>query len=260
MHAMLKNIIETKRNTLERILAFTKDNNPAEALGVERRSFRDAIIRGDSPRVIAEIKQASPSKGLLTDSFEPSLIAREYERGGAVALSVLTDEPYFRGSPRYLLEAKRATGLPVLCKDFMIDPRQMAWASAIGADAVLLIVRILSAEQYTELFEAAREQSLDVLIETHTESEIEFALQQKADIVGVNCRDLDTFEVDLNQTVSLASQLPENVVSVAESGIREYSDILRLREVNYNAFLVGESLMTSTDRVVALRRLRGDLM
>lgn len=262
MHKMLEDILTTKRSTLERILAFTRDNNPAQELGIARRGFHDALLAngesGSAPAIIAEIKHASPSRGVLTDSFEPSLIAREYERGGAVALSVLTDEAYFRGSARYILEVKRATKLPVLCKDFMIDPRQMRWAARIGADAVLLIVRILSPAQFAELTVAAKEESLDILVETHTESEIEFALENACEIIGVNCRDLDTFEVDLDRTIALAKALPATVTSVAESGIREYSDVVRLQGVNYNAFLVGESLMTSSDRVTAVRKLRGE--
>lgn len=258
MNPLLESIVASKKNTLERTLAFTRDNDPAAELGIERRDFKAAVSAGSGVRVIAEIKQASPSKGLLTTDFEPATIAREYERGGAVALSVLTDEPFFRGSPRYLLEAKRATGLPALCKDFMIDPRQMRWAAAFGADAVLLIVRILSPDQFSELLDAAATESLTALVEAHTESELEFALDRQVDLIGVNCRDLDTFTVDLNRTVELAARIPCDTVSIAESGISRRSDIERLRAVDYDAFLIGESLMTANDRVAALREMVGE--
>ena len=251
MNTLLREIVETKKRSLPSIL------KAAVEVEAPRLSLKDALARPEQTNIIAEIKKASPSRGTLVEQFYPAGIAREYRDGGACALSVLTDEPYFQGDGRYIGLAKEAANLPVLCKDFFIDPKQMDWAKNIGADAVLLIVRICSGAQVEELYAAAKESGLDVLVETHSEGELEEAVEMGADIIGVNCRDLDTFETDLNVTRKLARFIPKSVVSVAESAIQSRKEIVSLQELGYHAFLVGESLMTAPDRSAKLRELTG---
>ncbi len=207
--------------------------------------------------VIAELKKASPSKGLIRASFHPEELARELESAGAACLSVLTDEEFFQGSLENLRKASAAVSIPCLRKDFMVDEFQMVEARANCADAVLLIVAALSTEELTLLGGAARAQGLDVLCEVHDEDELKRALDAGFDLVGVNTRDLKTFKVDLRTALELASKFPADVVRVAESGIHTGEDVARLREAGYQAFLVGESLMRAERPGDALRELMG---
>jgi len=205
--------------------------------------------------VIAELKKASPSKGLIRASFHPEELARELEAAGAAALSVLTDEEFFQGSLENLRTASAAVSIPCLRKDFMVDEFQIVEARANCADAVLLIVAALSSEELNRLGGAARAQGLDVLCEVHDREELKRALDSGFDLVGVNTRDLKTFKVDLQTAIDLAAEFPVNIVRVAESGIHSGEDIARLRAVGYHAFLVGESLMRSESPGDALREL-----
>ena len=205
--------------------------------------------------VIAELKKASPSKGLIRASFHPEDLARELESAGAACLSVLTDEEFFQGSLENLRKASAAVSIPCLRKDFMVDEFQMLEARANCADAVLLIVAALTAEELIRLGRAARSHGLDVLCEVHDNDELKRALDAGFDLVGVNTRDLKTFKVDLGTAFDLASQFPVDVVRVAESGIHSGEDIARLREAGYHAFLVGESLMRAQRPGEALRQL-----
>ena len=207
--------------------------------------------------VIAELKKASPSKGLIRGSFHPDELARELESAGAACLSVLTDEEFFQGSLENLRKASDVVSIPCLRKDFMIDEFQMVEARANCADAVLLIVAALSSEDLSRLGRAARSQGLDVLCEVHDEDELRRALDTGFDLIGVNTRDLKTFKVDLRTALELASKFPADVVRVAESGIHSAEDIARLREAGYHAFLVGESLMRAERPGEALRELLG---
>jgi indole-3-glycerol phosphate synthase len=208
------------------------------------------------PAVIAEIKKASPSKGLIRADFDAAVLAKSYFVGGATALSVLTDEPFFQGSLRNLERASAAVPLPCLRKDFTIDEYQIVEARAHCGDAILLIVAALSDEELRRFSKAAHEFSLDVLVEVHTADELDRALdtlgETGADAIGVNNRNLKTFEVHLETSIELAARIPSTVVRVGESGIANANDIARLRAVGFDAFLIGESLMRQSDPGAAL--------
>jgi len=207
--------------------------------------------------VIAELKKASPSKGLIRAAFHSEELARELESAGAAALSVLTDEEFFQGSLENLRKASGAVSIPCLRKDFMVDEFQMLEARANCADAVLLIVAALTSDELRRLGGAAQGQGLDVLCEVHDGDELKRALDAGFDLIGVNTRDLKTFKVDLQTAFDLAAEFPASVVPVAESGIHSGDDVRRLQEAGYQAFLIGESLMRAQSPGVALRELMG---
>jgi indole-3-glycerol phosphate synthase len=213
------------------------------------RGFEAALrARADTGfALIAEIKKASPSKGLIRAQFDPPAHARAYAAGGAVCLSVLTDAPYFQGHEDYLVAARAACTLPVLRKDFMIDPWQVAEARAIGADAILIIVAALDDAQMAEIEAAARERGMDVLVEVHNEAEMERAARLDSRLIGVNNRDLKRFVTDLATTERLVPLAPEGTLLVSESGINRHYDLLRLAGCGVRTFLVGESLMRQAD-------------
>jgi indole-3-glycerol phosphate synthase len=226
----------------------------AEAAGPVR-GFRAALAAARGPAVIAEIKRRSPSKGEIRPDFDPTACARAYEAGGATALSVLTDAEYFGGCLADLEAARAAVDLPVIRKDFVVDTYQVDEARAHGADAVLLIVAALAPAALRALHEHACGRDLDVLVEVHDEAELEIAVALGADLLGVNNRNLRTFETDLSATERLAPQVPPEALLVAESGIRDADDLRRLAGAGARAFLVGESLMREHDVEAALRRL-----
>jgi indole-3-glycerol phosphate synthase len=224
------------------------------------RRFERSLRRrmADGIALIAEIKKASPSKGLIRADFDPKALALAYFDGGAACLSVLTDKPSFQGSREHLRMARGATTLPILRKDFMIDPYQIVEARALGADCILLIVACLSDAQLSELAAAADELDLDILIETHDEFEIDRALKCGSGMIGINNRNLKTFATDLATTERLAGRIPKDRLIVAESGINAYPDIARLRAAGASAFLVGESLMRQPDiRLATANLLKG---
>lgn len=220
----------------------------------QRRDFLGAL-NARQPAVIAEIKKASPSKGVLAKTFNPGGIARAYEQGGAAALSVLTDEKHFQGSLADLGGARAAVRIPVLRKDFTIDPYHVHQAAAYCADAILLIAAILSEHEMRDFRELAERYRMSALVEVHDEDEVKAAVGSGARLIGVNNRDLRTFEVKLETSLRLADKMPSDVVRVAESGIHSSADIRQLRSAGYEAFLVGEHLMKSDDPVAALRAL-----
>ncbi len=220
------------------------------------RALRERIGAGDAA-VIAEIKKASPSRGVLRADFDPPAIARSYEAGGATCLSVLTDRDYFQGAPDYLCAARAACALPVLRKDFIVDDYQIAEARALGADAVLLIVAALDDARLHELADAAREFGVAVLAEVHNAAELERALELDARLIGINNRDLRTFDVSLTTTLDLLPRIPPERVVVTESGILERRNVAAMRERGVNAFLVGEAFMRAIDPGAALRALFG---
>jgi len=200
-------------------------------------------IANNKPAIIAEIKRASPSKGLIREDFDPVLIAQSYESGGASCISVLTDKQYFQGSEDYLMAARKACSLPVIRKDFIIDTYQVYEARAINADCILLIVSALSDKQMNELYSLARELNMDVLIEVHDAEELHRALQLKPTLIGINNRNLRTFETSLNTTIDLLNKIPDEHIIVTESGIHSKDNIRLMRDNNVNAFLVGEAFM-----------------
>ena len=220
------------------------------------RALQCRLTEGQSA-VIAEVKKASPSKGVIRADFRPADIATSYEAGGAACLSVLTDIDFFQGADMYLSEARNACSLPVIRKDFTIDPYQIWEARALGADAVLLIVSCLEFTQLQELYGVAQEAGLDALIEVHDRSELEEALQLKPRLIGINNRDLPNFETALATTLHLLLDIPEHIQVVTESGIHTTEDVNRMRAAGVDTFLVGEAFMRAVDPGSELSRLFG---
>ena len=249
---ILAQIVEQKRRDPGRVTDELEGR--AESASAGRRDFLEALTR-TSPAIIAEIKKASPSRGLLAPNFDPRTIAIAYERGGAAAISVLTDALNFHGSLDHLEAARSAVRLPVLRKDFTIDRYHVVEAAANRADAILLIAAILSERELREFRELAERYRITALVEVHDEDELAAAVASGARIVGVNNRDLRTFQVDLGVSLRLAGMIPSGVVKVAESGIQTAQEVRSLSGAGYQAFLVGEHLMRSGDPAGALQAL-----
>ncbi len=251
---VLDQIVVRKRAELVADRAVVKQADLERKPVAARRAFRSAL-RTKRPAVIAEIKKASPSAGLIAKQFDPAAIARGYEAAGAAALSVLTDRQFFQGSLDDMVMARTATSLPVLRKDFTLDRYHLLQASTSGADCVLLIVAVLEDAELRELLAAAKELRLDALVEVHDGAELERALAAGADLVGVNNRNLRTMEVSLQTSLDLAGRFPDGIVRISESGIRSADDLTQLMDAGYHGFLVGESLMRQPDRGRALSKL-----
>lgn len=221
-----------------------------------RRDFAGALRRS-GPAIISEAKKASPSKGVLVQDFQPATLARQYEEGGAAAMSVLTDRDFFQGSVADLQTARAACRLPVIRKDFTIAEYQILEAAAMGADAILLIAAILDEAEMRDFRQTAAEFGMASLVEAHNAAEVDAALKSGAQILGVNNRDLNTFQVSLDTSIRLAERIPAGVIKVSESGIFTRDDVKRLQAVGYAAFLVGEHLLKSGDPALAIRELVG---
>jgi indole-3-glycerol phosphate synthase len=259
-------LIETVPDILARIVATKREEvsvtgaslaaweSAAEARLAGRRDF-GAALRAKVPAIIAEVKKASPSRGVLAADFDPARIAHAYQLGGAAAVSVLTDTPYFQGRLVDLEAARAAIQLPVLRKDFTIAPSQIVEAAAHSADAILLIAAILTERELRDFRELAARYRMAALVEVHNRAELETAIASGADLIGVNNRDLTTFEVTLETSLRLAEYMPSGALLVSESGIHDARDIARLRAAGFQAFLVGEHLMKSGDPASALRKL-----
>ncbi|MBL8545197.1 MAG: indole-3-glycerol phosphate synthase TrpC [Hyphomonadaceae bacterium] len=257
-------------SVLERIVAYKREEVAARKIA-RPQSELDAAIRGqgpargfvehllemEGPALIAEIKRASPSKGLIRAEFDPAALARAYDEGGAACLSVLTDAPSFQGQEEYLVAARKACDLPALRKDFIIDEWQVAESRAFGADAILIIMAAVDDALASDLSDAADAFGMDALVEVHDEHELTRALKLGFKLIGVNNRSLATFETDLTTTERLAAVAPKDVLLVSESGIATHADIVRLSAAGARAFLVGESLMRQDDVEAATRALLG---
>jgi len=258
MPNILDKILATKREEIR----LTSSYRPIEDLQREvgdapivrnfEQAIRNKIANGESA-VIAEIKKASPSKGVIREQFDPITIAQTYEQNGAACLSVLTDRDYFMGAAEYLVAARSATQLPVLRKDFIVDPYQIFEARCMGADCILLIVAALEQSQMLELEHVATQLGMSVLVEAHSQEEFERAIQLETSLIGVNNRDLRTFETSLETTFGLISALPEDRILITESGIHDRADVTLMRERGVFAFLVGEAFMRQPDPGEALK-------
>jgi len=253
---ILDKIIETKKTEVEQLKRQTTISILEKTIAQLEpcRNFRQAIS-GDTCAIIAEVKCASPSRGRLIADFDPVRIAGVYEENGAAAISVLTDEKYFAGRKNYLTQIRQHVGLPILQKDFIIDPLQIYEARAIGADAVLLIVRVLM-EKLAQFIAAAENVGLSALVEVHTKAELDLALAADAEIIGINNRNLDTFVTDIDTSRKLRAQIPEGKIVVAESGIMARADIECLMQANIHVFLIGEALITAPDIGKKLRAFK----
>jgi indole-3-glycerol phosphate synthase len=260
---ILERIVAVKREEIaaaRRLRSEASLRDEAQARRNDRRGFAAALKRkvaAGSAAVIAEVKKASPSKGVLREHFVPAEIAIGYERGGAACLSVLTDERFFQGSTAYLQQAREACALPVLRKDFVVDAYQVSESAAMGADCILLIVACLADTQMAELEAQALGLGLDVLVEAHDGRELERALRLATPLVGINNRNLRSFEVSLETTLGLLSHVPDDRLLVTESGILTRADVARLRGAGVHAFLVGEAFMRAADPGTALADLFG---
>lgn len=254
---ILAAIVETKRAEVRRLAERADDLERAARAAPTARPFRAALEQPERVALIAECKRRSPGAGDIRPGLDPAELVRAYARAGAAALSVLTDGPWFGGSADDLVSARSATSIPVLRKDFTIDPLQLLEARAMGADAVLLIVRILDDAALADLHATARGLGMDVLVEVHDRAELERALRLDVDLVGINNRDLSTFRTDLATTARLLDDVPDGVVVVSESGIHTASDVERLGAAGVDAILVGEALLRAAEPGAAAAALAG---
>jgi indole-3-glycerol phosphate synthase len=251
---ILDRILEVKRAEIAAAKARAPDVERKAKTAAAPRDFAGAL-RARDPAVIAEIKKASPSRGVLREEFEPAAIARSYERAGAACLSVLTDAQFFQGSAAHLAAAKGACSLPVLRKDFVVDPYQVFESRALGADCILLIAACLAKGEMRALERLAHELGMAVLVEVHDSAELEAALTLETPLIGINNRNLKTFETRLETTLELLPRVPQNRMVITESGILSGDDVSRMREDGVRAFLVGEAFMRAGDPGAALRSL-----
>jgi indole-3-glycerol phosphate synthase len=255
---ILDTIVETKKNEIASLKkkGILLPSSFREKKVDPPRGLRNALLSSPAVAIIAEVKKASPSKGVISENFDPVSIAENYEKNGAAAVSVLTDVNYFQGSLIYLMRVRESVKLPVLRKDFMIDEIQIKEAAMHGADAILLIAAILDRSRLQEFRLCAAEYGMDSLVEVHNEDETELALESGADLIGINNRNLKDFSMDLETTFRLKKMIPEEIPLVSESGLRTGDDILRLKEAGVTAALIGETLMRAGSDSGLLRELR----
>ena len=260
MSDILKKIISTKRDEIlqrKKNISLSSLESAIKSIA-EPRGFKKSLlnsIKRGKPAIIAECKKASPSKGVICQNYDPAAVANQYQIGGASCISVLTDTNYFQGADQHLAAAKRACSLPILRKDFMIDPYQIIESRNIGADCILLIVACLSTSQIKELSSLSYSLGMDVLVEAHNSEELEIAMAIPDAIIGINNRDLKTFKTDIKTTIELKKLIPESKLLVTESGIVSSENIKTLRENGINSFLVGEAFMKTNQPGEALKKL-----
>lgn len=255
MNILDKIVEKTKKRTA--LLNFETLKKEAENLPVGNFSFENAL-KGNNIKIIAEVKKASPSKGLICEDFNPSEIAQDYKKANVDCISVLTEPFFFMGKNEYIKIVKKNGEKPVLRKDFIIDPAQIYEAKIIGADCVLLICAILDEKKLKEYLEIANSVGLSALVETHDEAEIKMAVNSGAKIIGVNNRNLKTFEVDFNNSINLRKYIPSDIIFVSESGIKTRKDIEILENAGVNAVLIGEAFMKSDNKPEIIKNLRGE--
>ena len=252
----LEEILAAKREEIERLKPRAAELDRQARARNDFRDLRSALQQGDEKlAVIAEVKKASPSAGVIAKSFEPVEIAKKYERDGANAISVLTDSKFFQGSLEHLRNVRSAASLPVLRKDFIWDRAQLAESAANGADAILLIVAAVTQDQLVRLLKGAKEYRLDALVEVHSVDELQRAREAGAEIVGINNRDLTTFDVDLAVTEKICREVPDEIILVSESGIKTPRDVARVKACGVDAILVGEALMRGETSIAELRAI-----
>ena len=255
----LRKIIETTKETVKKSISYRQISSLEEDFEKYcKRAFENSIsekVSKEETAIIAEIKKASPSKGLIREDFDPKKIAEEYEINGATCLSILTDEPFFQGKLEYLATVRNSCELPILRKDFIIDPYQIYETKAYGGDCILLIVAALDIMQLKDFSQLAQELDLDILVEIHSEEELTRALSISPTLVGINNRDLTTFEVDKNLSLKLSKKIPRDITVVSESGINSKEDILSSKEQGIHSFLIGESLMRELSPGEALKKI-----
>ena len=255
----LSKILETTKETVKKSIAYRQISSLEEDFEkYDKRPFLNSIsdrVSKEETAIIAEIKKASPSKGLIREDFDPKKIAKEYESNGATCLSILTDEPFFQGKLEHLDSVRNSCELPILRKDFIIDPYQIYETKAYGGDCILLIVAALDVVQLKDFSQLAQELDLDFLVEVHSEEELSEALSINPTLVGINNRDLTTFEVDKNLSVKLSRKIPKDIIVVSESGINSKKDILSSKEQGIHSFLIGESLMREPSPGEALKKI-----
>ena len=245
--------------TKERVARDKKTGLPAAPTRRREPFAFEKNLRGEDISFICEVKKASPSKGVITQSFPYLEIAREYEAAGAAAISVLTEPDYFQGLDSYLTEISECADIPVLRKDFTVDPFQIEQAAVLGADAILLICAILTSAQLAEYIKEAERLGLSCLVEAHNEAELKMALRAGARVVGVNNRNLKTFEIDMKNSIRLRKLVPRDIIFISESGIQTPEDVSLLKQNGIDAVLIGETLMRSPDKKAALFELRGKI-
>ncbi|MFH1868276.1 MAG: indole-3-glycerol phosphate synthase TrpC [Candidatus Omnitrophota bacterium] len=247
---ILSEIIEEKRRSIQEskeLLSLEDIKREASLKKIQRRNFKHAISNQHDVNIIAEIKRASPTRGLIRKDFNPAHIAEEYQINGACAISVLTEQKYFQGKLEYIKMVKEVSSLPVLRKDFIVDEYQVYESALAGSDAILLIADILTKENIREFSHLAKSFNMSILCEVHNEEDLEKAISAKADIIGINNRDLHTFKLSIDTTQNLMGLVPKGKIVVSESGIRSRSDILFLKSLGINAVLIGEVFMDAED-------------
>lgn len=253
---ILDKIVKFKKVEIEKRKKFTPLESFLDEIRKEKRDFKKALKKGDIS-IIAEIKRHSPSKGLLRDKFDHNSIAKQYEKGGASAISILTDAKFFWGHNKNLIDVKKEVKLPLLRKEFIIDEYQIYESAYIGADAILLIARILKLKKLVKFLDLAKKLNMTCLVEVHTKEELQKVIATSAEIIGINNRNLENFQTSIEKSLNLKKSIPERFITVSESGIKKREDIVTLEEAGFDAVLIGETLIKQQDIEKKLKELLG---